>query len=159
MHDVIALDGGVAGEVRADAAGWPDIEIDDVLVAMVDERRHRPPVEIIEPPAGKRKPLWCEVLDRRREIDAAVEPRLDRVLVGRDDVFEMARLQRADMPGDDLPGEVVALRQQDQERQRGGAGGTEAEPEAGQRGTSPDRRRGAAPAPARREAPEGSAAP
>ena len=44
---------------------------------------------------------------------------------------KMARLQRADMGGDDLAGEALPLRQHDQQRQGRGTGGAEAEPESG----------------------------
>ena len=88
------------------AFGRPDVEIDDVLVALIDQRRDRPAAQIVEPAAPQRKSLGGEVLDRRGEIDAAVEPGLDRVLVARRDIFEMAGLHGADMAGDDLLGEA-----------------------------------------------------
>src|SRR5579862_609302 len=71
---------------------WPDIKVDQMLVAAIDERRDRAIVEIIEPAAQKRKFRGGKIFDRRREIELAVEPRLHRVLIGRDHVLEMARL-------------------------------------------------------------------
>ena len=77
-----------------------------MLVALIDERGDRASGQIVEPAAAQRKPLGGEILHRRGEVEAAVEPGLYRVPVARYDVFQMAGLHRADMAGDDLLGEV-----------------------------------------------------
>src|SRR5881227_1041888 len=77
VHDVIALALGTLR--RRLAGGGPDEQVDDVLVALIDQGRDRPAVEVVEPGAGQRKARGREVFDRRGEIDAAVKPRLDRV--------------------------------------------------------------------------------
>jgi len=58
--------------------------------------------EVIEACADERKALIGEILLRRREIEPAVEPRLHRMPIGRDDILEMARLQGAQVFVDDL---------------------------------------------------------
>src|SRR5690242_21791761 len=102
MHDVVAL--ALGGLRRRVASSGPDEQIDDVLVALIDERRDRAPAEIIEAPAGQRKARRGEILDGRRKIELAVEPRLDGVAVLRGDILEMTRLQRPNMAGDDFFG-------------------------------------------------------
>jgi len=100
-----------------------------VLVALIDERGDRPAVEIVEPPARQRKARGAEVLDRRCEIDAAVEPRFDGVAILGRDVLQMAGLQRSDMAGNHLLGQAGRHRRHQQQKgERGGAGS--AEPEA-----------------------------
>src|SRR6185437_6073220 len=88
----------------------------------------RPAAEIIEPRALEREAKRGEVLDRRGEVELAVEPRLDRVPVGRDHVFEMSGLEGANVPGDDLVGEPRLARENEEEGKRGGARGAEPEP-------------------------------
>ena len=78
-----------------------------MLVALIDERGDRASGQVVEPAAAQRKSLGGEILDRRGEIEAAVEPGLYRVPVGRCDIFQMAGLHGADMAGDDLFGEVA----------------------------------------------------
>src|SRR5260370_35598078 len=98
-----------------------------MLVALIDGRGARPPADIVEPPALQWKAGRSEVLDRRGEIDAAGEPRLDGMLVAGGDVFEMSGLQGADMAGDDLLGEVGRARRDHQQRERRSARGAEPE--------------------------------
>jgi hypothetical protein len=52
------------------------------------------------------KSLIGKILYGRREIQFAVEPRLDRVLIGRDDIDEMPRLQRPQMGIDNIRGKL-----------------------------------------------------
>ena len=82
----------------------------------VDERRGRLAVNVVETATDQREALRGQVDDRRREVDAAVEPRLHRVLVGRQHVGEMVGLQRAQMRRDRLAENavVLALAQDDQ---------------------------------------------
>ena len=54
-----------------------------MLVSLIDERDNSFAVEIIEPATNKRKTARRKVVHVRREIDLAIEPRFDRVLIGR----------------------------------------------------------------------------
>ena len=81
----------------------PDEKIDDVLVAMEDQRGHAASAydnQAVPPTQGKF--LRRQILHRRREIEHAVEPRLDGVLVGRDDIQHVAGHQGTDVAGDDF---------------------------------------------------------
>jgi hypothetical protein len=68
------------GAVRV-AIRRPLEDVDDVTVALVDDRGHLPAIEVIQAPALQGKALVVQVLDRWREGDPAVEPRLDLVLL------------------------------------------------------------------------------
>src|SRR5438132_12685218 len=70
VHDVVALALGALW--RRLAGGRPDEQVDDVLVALIDQGRDGPAIEVVEPAAGQWKAHGREVLDRRREIDAGV---------------------------------------------------------------------------------------
>src|SRR6202023_222996 len=75
----------------------PDEYIDNVFAAGVDENSYRVATNDIESAALQRKARACEIADRRREIQLASEPRLDRVLIGGDDILEMSWLKRPEM--------------------------------------------------------------
>ena len=72
-------------------------DIDDMLAAGVDEGGDGSPAGYIEASTKQGEPIAGKVADRRCEIDPAVEPGFDRVLVGGFDVGEMAGLQGAKM--------------------------------------------------------------
>jgi hypothetical protein len=59
--------------------------------------------------AKQSKALRGEVDDWRRDVDPAVEPRFDRMLVTRLHVHQVTGLQRADMRGDDLVRHLLIL--------------------------------------------------
>ena len=67
---------------------------------MEDQRGRRPAVDVLQPTSRQGKAGFREIDDRRGEVQLAGKPRFDRVLVGRDDVQQMAGLQRTDMIGD-----------------------------------------------------------
>ena len=109
VHDIVALALCRVRRSRGIVFGRPDEEVDDVLVALIDERGDRAPGQVVEPAT----PQW-KTLERRNpspagEVEAAVEPGLYRVPVARCDVFQMTGLHRADMAGDDLFGEAWLL--------------------------------------------------
>ena len=106
MADIVALDRpvGDGGVLRAQSLG--DEQIDDVLAALIDDRSHRLAVDVIEAAAEQRKALRGQVDDRRRDVDLAVEPRLDRMLVAGFHVHQVSGLQRADMRRHDFVGDV-----------------------------------------------------
>src|SRR5438874_9942716 len=127
--DVVAL--ALGGSRRRVGAPGPDEQINEVLVVLIDERCDGPAVEIIETAAGQREVRRGEILDRRRKIELAVEPRLYGVAILGRDILQMARLQGADMTGDNLLGEPRRYRRHDQqERQHGGAGRAKAKARA-----------------------------
>jgi hypothetical protein len=61
----------------------PNIQIDEMLLALVDKRCHSSVIQVLESTADKRKPLTCKVLNRCCEIEFAIEPGLDCVLIRR----------------------------------------------------------------------------
>ncbi len=100
----------------------PDVQVDQVLASLVDQRGDLPAVEIVEAAAGEREALRLEVLDRRGEIQAPVKPRLDGVLVGGHYVHQVAGLQRPDVIGDHRFGQFAGARQDDRQGEAGGQG-------------------------------------
>src|SRR5580704_12177327 len=80
-----------------------------MLAPPVDDGGNRPAVEIVEPPADQGETLRGEIDHRRREIELAVEPRLDRVLVGGLHVGEVLALQRAHVCGHNVAEHAILL--------------------------------------------------
>src|SRR5215831_18729588 len=80
-------------------AGWPDENIDQMLVAPVNKRGDGPAIEVIQPATHQRKPLSGEIPHVGREIEFAVEPRFYSVLIAGGNIRQMPRHQRADMSG------------------------------------------------------------
>ena len=72
-----------------------DEQIDHVFAPLVDDRGHRFAGEVIEPAAKQRETFRGEVDYRRPDIDPAVEPRLDGMLVARLHIQQMIGLERA----------------------------------------------------------------
>ena len=70
--------------------------------SLVNQRRHRPVIEVIEATANQRKPFAGKLGHGRRKIELGVQPRFHRVLVGRSDVGEVVCHQRTHMAGDEL---------------------------------------------------------
>src|SRR6478609_8410911 len=81
------------GRTAARGFRGPDKEVHGVKAAMIDDRRDGLPVDGIEPSPGEWKPLIDKFRDRRREVDLAVEPWLDDVLVGCLHIGKMPRLK------------------------------------------------------------------
>ena len=102
MPDVEALDRLDLGGAPFGARRLRHEQVDDVLAAAIDHGADGAGIDIIEPAADQRKALRDEVDHRRRDIELAVEPRLYRVLVGRNHVGEMTGLQRTQMRRYDL---------------------------------------------------------
>jgi RNA polymerase sigma-70 factor (ECF subfamily) len=87
VDDLITLGGtflcsNVAASLR------PDEQIDDMLAPLVHEHGHLLIIQKLQPAAAQRIALIRQVDHRRREIDMAVKPRLDRVRVRRGHVHE-----------------------------------------------------------------------
>src|SRR6516225_567086 len=118
MPQVVALP---AKGLRAVAARGRQYEqIDDVLAALVDERRDRLASDQVEAAAYQRKTLGGEVNSRRRYVAASGKPRLYRVLVRGGDIGQMRGQKRAQMAVDDRAGDRVLLPVS--EHQKGPAG-------------------------------------
>ncbi|KAH0437716.1 hypothetical protein KCU90_g3721, partial [Aureobasidium melanogenum] len=66
--------------------------------------------DVIQPAAFERKTVRREILDRWRIIDPAVEPRLDRVPISRNDVDVVTGHLRPHMAFDQFIGEQAGLR-------------------------------------------------
>jgi hypothetical protein len=60
-----------------------------VLPPSIHKRRNGPIAQIIKPPARKDKATISKIRDDGREIQLAVEPRFDRVVIRRGDVSQM----------------------------------------------------------------------
>ena len=73
-----------------------------MFAPLVNQRRHRPVIEIIETATNQRKSFAGKIDHRRGKIELRVQPRFDSVLIGRSDVGEMICHQRTDMTGDEL---------------------------------------------------------
>jgi hypothetical protein len=77
-----------------------------MLAALVDQRRYRPVVEVVEAPADQGETLARQIFHRGREIELPFEPRLDRMRVRRRHVEAVGGQHlRADMAGDQLLGQ------------------------------------------------------
>ena len=70
-------------------------EIDHVFAASIDNRGDGLAVDIVEPSAEQHEALRCQVHDRRRYIELAVEPWFHRMLVARLHVGQVVALKRA----------------------------------------------------------------
>src|SRR5438477_5570768 len=85
----------------------PDKEVNEMLAPLVNQRRHRPVIEIIKTAADQRKSFAGKVDDRRREIELGVQPGFHCVLIGGSDVSEVVCHQRTHMAGDELRGQEL----------------------------------------------------
>src|SRR5262249_54543610 len=84
----------------------------------IDEDGRGATVDVVEASTGERKAPVGEVDDRWRDIQLAVEPWLHGVLIRCGHVRQMARLERSDMPGDQLLLEgIVASGSNDEQSQ------------------------------------------
>lgn len=109
IHSILLPEDQVVSADRPDfhEIGWfsfagPDKHVDEMFLALVDERCDIAMIQIIEASADEREAFTREIRDRRSEVEFAVEPRLHGVLVRGFDVIQMSRLKRADMVRDDL---------------------------------------------------------
>src|SRR5438552_9512420 len=69
----------------------PNKQVNKMLPSLIDQRRHRPVIEIIEAASNQRKSFVGKVRHGRRKIELGVQPRFHRVLVGGSDIGEMVR--------------------------------------------------------------------
>ena len=76
-------------------------EADKVFGTAINQCRDRRLGNYVNPSTNEREVVFGEVDDPRRTGDAAVEPRLDRMPVRRDDIDRLRRHQSADMVGDE----------------------------------------------------------
>src|ERR1700752_3426559 len=80
-----------------------------MLAPGIDHGCHRAAVNDVNAAALQWKSLIGKIVDGGREIQFAVEPGLDRVLIGRDDIDEMPGLQRPQMGIDNLRGKLRSI--------------------------------------------------
>src|ERR1700730_1706603 len=80
----------------------PNKQVDEMFASLVNQRRHRPVIQIIQTATDQRKSLTGKVHNRRRKIELGVQPGLYGVLVGGSDVREVVCHQRTHMTGDEL---------------------------------------------------------
>jgi len=97
MQQVEALAGRRYGPAVVSIRNRPDEEIDDMLIVLENQSTDDMVVYVIEPTSDQRKALRRQVDYRRRGIKLAIEPGLDRVLVRRRHIREMACQQRSHM--------------------------------------------------------------
>ena len=71
-----------------------DEKIDNVRAPLVDDRADGSPIDVIEPAADQREAQRRQIDHGRRCIELPVDPRVDRVPVGRQYVGQMPGLQR-----------------------------------------------------------------
>src|SRR5579862_589753 len=104
LHAVVApVDGVVAAfarhrhgfQRRPRTSGGPRVDVDHVLPPPVDERGHRASAQRVHPASGQREARAVQERHLRRKVHPAVEPGLHGMLVGRDDVGEVAGHQGA----------------------------------------------------------------
>jgi len=62
-----------------------------MFVTPINQSHDRSAVEVVEAAANEGKSFRCEIAHFWREIHLPIEPRFDRVLVGRRDVDQMGR--------------------------------------------------------------------
>src|SRR5467141_197600 len=89
-----------------------------MLAARVDEHGDGAAVDDVEAAALQGKSFIHKIVDRRRKVQLAVEPRLHGVLVGRLNIFEMSGLKGAQMRVHDGGGQrsLPAAAAQDREQ-------------------------------------------
>ncbi len=89
MQQVISLMFGsdFAGSIALPSR--PDIQIDVMFLALVDERCDSSVIQVFQSAADKRKTLTGKILNWWSEIQFAVEPGLYCVLIGRDHIGAM----------------------------------------------------------------------
>src|ERR1700692_4815627 len=109
MADVEALYGFVLDAADRGAQRLADKQIHHGLAPAIDDRAHRRPGDVIEPAADQGKTLRGQVDDRRRDVELAVEPRLDGVLVAGFDVGQRTGLQRAQVRRHDVARDLLIL--------------------------------------------------
>src|SRR6266481_3301360 len=80
----------------------PNKKVNEMFSPLVNQRHHRPLIEIIEAATNQRKPFAGKVDYRRCKIDLCVQPWFHGVLVGGSDVSEVVCHQRTHMTGDEL---------------------------------------------------------
>ena len=80
----------------------PDEHVNRMEAPLIHERGDRLAGNVVEPTTNQWKTDGRQILDRRREIQFAQEPRFHRMLMGRLHVQQMRISERADVITDDL---------------------------------------------------------
>lgn len=87
----------------------PDEEVEEMLLSAVHERGSGSSINKIQSPTQQRKAGFTEIANGRSEVELAIEPWLDGVLVGRGHVREVSGHQRADMARGELRDEAIVV--------------------------------------------------
>src|SRR5206468_12904954 len=75
--------------LRIRGGGGPSVEIDQMFMPLIDDGGDGTVVDVVESAANEGKAFGDEVDDGGREIELAVEPGFNRVLIGRGDVEQV----------------------------------------------------------------------
>src|SRR5262249_49497542 len=67
----------------------PDKQVNEMLVPLINQSRHRPVIEIVKSSSNQRKSLARKIHHRGCEIELRIKPRLYRVLIRGGDIGEM----------------------------------------------------------------------
>src|SRR5437588_2891088 len=101
-NDVIAFD-GLCGDTRAAVIlRRPNIQINDVKRAMVNEDGYLAVLQIIQTASHEGIAVPSEVLHWRRKVELSIEPRLDGVLIGGNYIHQVIGHQRSNMARDNF---------------------------------------------------------
>src|ERR1700693_958458 len=87
----------------------PNKQVNEMLAPLVNQRRHRPVIQIIQTATDQRKSLTGKVHNRRRKIELCVQPRFYGVLVGGSDIAKMVCHKRTHMNGDEMRREKLII--------------------------------------------------
>ncbi len=106
MKKLIALALVRFGGSNVSGLHWPNENVNEVLVSLVNQKLHRSVVEIVKASSDQGKSIAGRVDHRGRKIELAVKPRFDGVLVRGNHIHEMVRHERSNMTCNQLGREV-----------------------------------------------------
>src|SRR6267378_2899457 len=87
----------------------PNKQVNKMFASLVNQRSHRPIIEIIKTSPNQGKSVAGKVDHCRCKIELGVQPGLYGMLVGGSNVREVVRHKRAHMTGDKLRGEKLII--------------------------------------------------
>ena len=76
---------------------WPDENVDEMVVAPVNQGRYRPARNVVEATADEDESLFCQILHCGGEVQLALEPWLDSMPLRRRDISQVGNHQGADV--------------------------------------------------------------
>src|SRR5437899_5619768 len=87
----------------------PNKQVNKMFASLVNQRNHRPVIQIIQTATNQWESFIGKVHHRRGKIELGIQPGLYRMLVGGSYVGEMICHQRTRMTGDKLRGEKLII--------------------------------------------------